>query len=33
MARWLKEAAGSDAAIYGRMLATAQDLRAELATL
>lgn len=33
MARWLKEAAASDAAIYGRMLAAAQELRDALAAL
>jgi hypothetical protein len=33
MSRWLKEAASSDNAIYGRMLTTAQELRAALAAL
>ncbi len=33
MARWLKEAAASDGAIYGRMLATAGELHAALAAL
>jgi hypothetical protein len=33
MARWLREAASSDAAIYGRMLAAAQELHGALAAL